>query len=220
MWFLTCCSKTHFVFISIKMKKSCLSASSKSINVSHTACLNFMLSWFPVITQRLMCLSLFFFFKFFITFLISLLRYFCLKNCLLWSQSCWTVIYCYCTYFVSNGLFVGQVCVALMISWRGKLSQDCVFQGGVHRKKPHSVTDGIMHVLQCSLYLQSVLPTSCNSLQSLQQIMTTTINGIEITVQFLSIAVVVCNMYIKDFSHRRIWMLLDKQWIWLRSYSL
>lgn len=100
--------------------------SSKSINVTHThtARLNFTLSWFAVITLRLMCLSLFL--KVFIMFLIFLLRYFCLKKCLLWSQSCWTVIYCYCTYFVSNGLFVGQMCVALVISWRGKLSQDCV----------------------------------------------------------------------------------------------
>lgn len=43
------------------------------------------------------------------------------------------------------------------------------------QKKPLSVTDSIMHVLQCSLYLQSVLPSSCNSLQRVQQM--TSINN-------------------------------------------
>lgn len=36
--------------------------------------------------------------------------------------------------------------------------------------------DSIMHVLQCSLYPQPVLPLNCNSLQRVQQMKTTTIN--------------------------------------------
>lgn len=39
-----------------------------------------------------------------------------------------------------------------------------------------SQRDSIMHVLRFSLYLQPVLPSSCNSLQRVQQMVTTTIN--------------------------------------------
>lgn len=39
-----------------------------------------------------------------------------------------------------------------------------------------SQCDSIVHVLQCSLYPQPVLPLNCNSLQRVQQMKTTTIN--------------------------------------------
>lgn len=50
-----------------------------------------------------------------------------------------------------------------------------------------------MHVLRCSSYLQSVLPSSCNSLQRVQQTMTTTINCNAIPDHRVCVFFVLCN---------------------------
>lgn len=68
----------------------------------------------------------------------SSLTYFCLKNCLLWSHTCWTVIYCNCTYLVSDGLFVDLLCFALMVSWQW----DCCRSVSLRGKLPSIVCSG------------------------------------------------------------------------------
>lgn len=55
------------------------------------------------------------------------------------------------------------------------LREGTAWSGEDFRTRELTQCDGIVHVLQCSLYPQPVLPLSCNSMWRVQQ-MTTTIN--------------------------------------------